>query len=296
MKIIIYANNQKWSTWKKKIQEIKDWFSPLLKLEIDLVHSNYSNIPFEEYGIHDGFMRHGVAKQWFKDTVRSNQHDITILSVNRKDWRGQPVEGWHWDIGNIALASNEKGSYNFKGVHYSGGKWFNIARHEICHALYAIQGKFDRTHFHWDSGDLSKVLTELQQPQIPEVNIIRNQDDGVQTLGEIYVKGKKFNTLELSLKDNKQNISCIPAGVYDVKYTFSPKFMKYTYEILNVRNRSGIRLHSGNKYTEISGCVLCGNGYRDINGDGRLDIINSTITIKEIEDLLERKPFKLFIK
>lgn len=71
--------------------------------------------------------------------------------------------------------------------------------------------------------------------------------------------------------------------------------MKYTYEIQGVPNRSGIRMHTGNYFTQIQGCVLLGNGYKDMNGDKRLDIINSTVTIKAFERLMDYKPFKLKI-
>ena len=42
------------------------------------------------------------------------------------------------------------------------------------------------------------------------------------------------------------NIQLIPAGTYQVDYTWSPKFKKPLPEILNVPNRSGIRIHRGN--------------------------------------------------
>ena len=252
MKILIVANNQKWKSWDNKIKQLKDWFSPALELEFEIIHTKHKKIPFEDYGIHDGVMRKGVAKQWFADTIASKDHDITIFSVNRKDWGGFPVEGWQWGGKNICIASDEKGSYNFKGVKYPGEKWFNIARHEICHALYTLQGKYDRTHYHWDSGDLSQVLIELSS-KVPVVTLTRTEDDGVQTLGRLEYGSFVCNTLELAWKNNQRNISSIPKGTYDVKWTFSPKFMKYTYEIQGVPNRSGIRMHTGNYFTQIQG-------------------------------------------
>lgn len=297
MKILIIANNQKWKSWDKKIKELKDWFLPAVEFKFDIIHTKLKDIPTEPYGVFDGQERKGIQKKWFKEnmTDKYTGYDCIILSMRERDWDCYPVEGWHWGD-CVALASNERGSYNFKGVRYVGEKWFNIARHELCHFLYQKQGKVDRTHFHWDSGDLSKVLTELKEPSTPLLTLTRNQDDGVQTLGELEFSGMKWNTLELSWKNNQRNISCIPKGTYNVTYTFSPKFMKFTYEIQKVPNRSGIRIHVGNYFNQIQGCILIGNGYRDINKDGRLDVINSTISIQAIEALLNKQPFKLVIK
>lgn len=293
MKILIKANKQKWKSWDRKIQELKDWFAPAIDLEIELEHVSYKKIPEQEYS--GDTKRYGIDKKWYAENIRSKDHDITIFSLNRKDWKFNPVEGWHWDKGSIAIGANERGSYNFMGVKYPGEKWFNLARHEICHALYNLQGKVDRTHFHWDSGDLSKVLIELKDT-LETVTLTRTQDDGVQTLGELDFFGFKFNTLELSWKNNQRDISCIPKGTYDVEYTFSPKFMRYTYEIKNVPGRSGIRIHKGNYFNQIQGCILLGRGYKDFNGDGRLDVMNSSVSLTDFEELLQKRPFKLIIK
>lgn len=61
--------------------------------------------------------------------------------------------------------------------------------------------------------------------------------------------------------DCLENIkTLIPSGeLYQVKVTMSPKFKKETPEVLNVPNRSGIRIHTGNYAEDCSGCLLIGN-------------------------------------
>ena len=134
-------------------------------------------------------------------------------------------------------------------------------------------------------------------PVKPDVIITRHTDDGVQTLGDIQI-GTIFSraTLERPFKDNKPNISCISKGIYTCRWTFSPRLMKYTYEVLKVPSRSGIRFHKGNFFFDIEGCILLGTGFKDINHDGKVDIINSTKTIKEFETLMAKKDFILQIK
>lgn len=131
------------------------------------------------------------------------------------------------------------------------------------------------------------------------VTLTRNKDNGTETVGtltaSIGTTSFSCKTLELPWRDNQKNISSIPKGTYDVIYSFSPKFMKYTYEILGVPNRSGIRIHSANFVSQLNGCVALGNALQDINSDGQLDVINSRITISAFETLMNKKPFKLNI-
>ncbi len=130
----------------------------------------------------------------------------------------------------------------------------------------------------------------------PTVILTRTLDNGTETIGVLTYKNFNCKTLELPYKNNQRNISCIPTGTYQVKYTFSWKFMKYTYEIQNVPNRAGIRIHSANFVNELLGCIALGNGLLDINKDGLLDVINSRNTIKAFENIMGKKPFTLVIK
>ena len=103
-------------------------------------------------------------------------------------------------------------------------------------------------------------------------------------------------TLELPDKNNQPKISCIPAGEYMCKYTMSPSFKKFTYEVQNVPNRSGIRIHSGNYTRQILGCILLGETLTDIDKDGIIDVTNSSKTIGAFEKLMNYEPFKLKIQ
>jgi len=72
--------------------------------------------------------------------------------------------------------------------------------------------------------------------------------------------------------------------------------MRYMYEVTKVPARSGIRIHSANYWYDLQGCIALGTGYTDLNKDGKVDIINSRITIKKFENLLAKQPFTLVIK
>ena len=98
-------------------------------------------------------------------------------------------------------------------------------------------------------------------------------------------------TLELPYKGNQQKISCIPKGIYEVNYTLSPLFKKHTYEIQNVPNRAGIRIHSGNYTRQILGCILLGKTLTDIDGDGIIDVTDSSTTVNEFEKLMSESVY-----
>jgi len=129
----------------------------------------------------------------------------------------------------------------------------------------------------------------------------RGEDNGRQVVGKLYGFDDNnqvvfcCDTLELAWKDNGKGISCIPVGVYDVDVTFSKKYSRPMYEILNVPNRAGIRIHAGNYRTDIEGCILVGCGYSDINHDGDVDILMSVSTLNKLKGAMG-KSFKLEIK
>lgn len=100
----------------------------------------------------------------------------------------------------------------------------------------------------------------------------------------------KCRTLELPDKDNQRNVSCIPEGFYDVVPRTSPKYSNHLH-ITNVENRSLILIHWGNYagsinprtgHSDIRGCVLVGNKFVDLDGDGLADITSSKKTFKKL--------------
>lgn len=131
---------------------------------------------------------------------------------------------------------------------------------------------------------------------IPVVSIIRDSDDGIQTLGTLTFGSFSCKTLERPWKQNQHNISCIPTGTYQCSYTFSLGHLGWTYEVNNIPGRSGIRIHSANFYLDLEGCIALGSGYANLNSDQELDIINSRLTINNFVTLLNKKDFTLIIK
>ncbi len=121
--------------------------------------------------------------------------------------------------------------------------------------------------------------------------------------GEDNSTGEKFEcvTLELAYRENQPDVSCIPIGSYKCKWTRSSRLSKakgedvYTYEVLDVPNRSGIRIHSANFFHSLLGCIALGEGYIDLDKDGEADITNSRATVKAFYQLMNKQDFMLHI-
>lgn len=134
-----------------------------------------------------------------------------------------------------------------------------------------------------------------------KATILRTSGDDNQTLGTFKTEGFECKTLELADKNNASKISCIPRGKYIVKWTKSPLFSLhaghdvFTYEIQNVPNRGGIRIHSANYFFQLLGCVAVGDMLKDVNMDAELDVIHSGVTLAKLEEIMGKEDFELEI-
>jgi Family of unknown function (DUF5675) len=82
--------------------------------------------------------------------------------------------------------------------------------------------------------------------------------------------------MELGWRDNKIQVSRIPAGRYLMKLEYSPAFKRKLYELKLVPGRGEIKIHVANYYQELKGCIALGTGKNDINKDGVDDMTQST--------------------
>jgi hypothetical protein len=120
------------------------------------------------------------------------------------------------------------------------------------------------------------------------------------TEGILATDGFFCRTLELPWKNNKRNISCIPAGEYIVKIRKSPRYGTI-YWITNVEGRTWILIHSGNFAgdtskgfkTHVNGCVLLGKKHGWLGNQKA--ILSSRITVRKFMRFMQNKTFKLII-
>ncbi len=134
-----------------------------------------------------------------------------------------------------------------------------------------------------------------------KVYLKRISDDHKQTTGLLSVGEREFSALELPFLGNQHDISCIPPGTYPCKWTRSNRLSAslghdvYTFEVLSVPDRAGIRIHSANFAYQLKGCIALGLAFEDIDGNGEIDVIHSKDAIAQFNELLNKEDFELII-
>lgn len=115
------------------------------------------------------------------------------------------------------------------------------------------------------------------------------------TIGKLYVDDEYFcDTLEDTVRDTnksgkfdngEQKIkgkTAIPYGTYEIKWTYSPRFKKYTPQLMNVPSFEGIRVHAGNTSADTEGCLILGENKQV----GR--VLNSRATINKFYPIIKK--------
>lgn len=125
------------------------------------------------------------------------------------------------------------------------------------------------------------------------LKLIRLQGDKNQSMGVLIVQDEQCRPLyvrpcvERGYRDNKQNVSNVPAGVYPIKFEYSPKFQQKLWELKDVPNRSEIKIHAANFWFQLNGCISPGMSLIDINEDGYIDVSRSVDAVNELHSHLE---------
>ena len=117
-----------------------------------------------------------------------------------------------------------------------------------------------------------------KKTKIMELKLVRIAKKKGYTIGRLYCLGEReeeglqpfCDTLEPPrrnlLNEGKwdkrlkvKGMTAIPEGRYLMRFTYSPKFGKRLFQLMDVPLFDGIRIHSGNSVKDTQGCILVGN-------------------------------------
>ena len=114
------------------------------------------------------------------------------------------------------------------------------------------------------------------------------------TIGKLYIDDVYFcDTIEDTVRDINKNgkfdnvekkvhsKTAIPYGTYEIKWTYSPRFKKYTPQLINVPSFEGIRIHAGNTSADTEGCLILGENKQV----GK--VLNSRATINKFYPIIK---------
>ena len=114
-----------------------------------------------------------------------------------------------------------------------------------------------------------------------KLTLIRTHHLADRTLGILCTDNRKLcDTLEPPVPPNTHHpATAIPTGTYSLRVTISPRFKTMLPLLIDVPERSGIRIHVGNTPKDTSGCILVG----ERNGK---NLMRSQYTLTELLKLL----------
>lgn len=86
------------------------------------------------------------------------------------------------------------------------------------------------------------------------------------TFGKLKVNDFECYTVERPWLDNRTSISCIPEGSYCIELGTYHRGGYKSYEILDVPDRTYIKIHIGNTCEDVHGCIALGSRLGSIRG------------------------------
>lgn len=182
IKVLVVANDCRWKSWPDKVAELKKWFGGTVELQFDLVHTEYKNIPWTRHQGTDANQQgegwFGVDPRWYDENITplGVTHDIILFVLNDDDWKNpNKARGWRTDSDQgpvqLQIGCDERQKMTWPNFERMSA-FYQLARHEILHALYMLSGQPDMTHYWWDRGKIENALNGLVIPSKSRVDAL----------------------------------------------------------------------------------------------------------------------------
>ncbi|MCL1038359.1 DUF5675 family protein [Shewanella submarina] len=116
---------------------------------------------------------------------------------------------------------------------------------------------------------------------------------GVGTFGRLFYQGQQIAvSVECDWNDNKRNVSCVPAGRYELRWIDSPKYGKRLHmhnpdlgvTPAGASQRTHCMIHPANFPHELQGCIALGNSWHPT----QWGVSDSRSAVADVEALCSR--------
>jgi hypothetical protein len=98
--------------------------------------------------------------------------------------------------------------------------------------------------------------------------------------------------IKIPYQINANSVDCIPEGLFPTEHYYSPT-KGWVFLLHDVPGRTEVEVHIGNFVEGIKidshGCILPGSHFEDRNHDGFIDVVDSTVTMNKLRELIPRK-------
>jgi hypothetical protein len=120
---------------------------------------------------------------------------------------------------------------------------------------------------------------------LKNITLTRKRTGNQATYGHLIVETLNHGVFKFTTIENTKEK--IQKGKYLLDYTFSPRFKCKTLQLMDVKGRTGIRIHPANRYNDLSGCIGLGlyNTLEEIPNQ----IFYSRAAVETIESLVNEK-------
>ena len=105
-------------------------------------------------------------------------------------------------------------------------------------------------------GYIGFLINVSDRTSMKTFELIRRSQSGKAVTGQVRLRRWVGDGLQFASLENADYL--IPAGTYEVRLTYSPRFKKDLPLLMNVPGRTGIRIHTGSKPEHSQGCILVG--------------------------------------
>ena len=124
------------------------------------------------------------------------------------------------------------------------------------------------------------------------LQLVRESFTSKSTEGKLFINGTfemftledKDRFLEEGINQKVYGETAIPRGIYNVVYTYSPRFKVMMPLLENVEQFDGVRIHWGNKPEDTEACILVGESNAKNDDDwisNSRDAYNRLVTMIE---------------